>query len=500
MKFVYDTIGSTYDACQWVRGVIPTNGVYRTAFTAELTALGAAAAGTVLGARSVKPDSGNARVFVGSAGKIEELDFGAIQDVSKSGGYTATGSWWFSQGVGPNEVVAATLAHTIQKSSGGNFSDLANAPKALIVLTQSEALLALNYIDGATSVPNGIKISDRGDSTVWTASDANDAAAIRLVETPGGIAAGATLNDLVVAWKRDSMYVGRFVGGAEKWQFNLLSPHIGCYGLEAWASTPAGIIFAGPAGVYLFDGSVPREVDQGVRQLILNYIGSENSYGSTVKMSHDEYSSCVFLWIPDADGQNFLCFAYNYREGRWSLPYPMYDRVGNATYDFGTSGVSDLQAVVRDLTSLDFLKIAGSGSRYAGHFVIPSDKKVYNLSGYSSGTPYKACSEVLTGRFKLPSPTGTDVVLKRIYPKFAAGFLLGPGLPSDLKCQVGLFDAEHYERNAAGNTVTATWDNTYKRFDVFATGKVFEVRIYSAAGTGFSINALDFEMAPAGKV
>lgn len=500
MRFVYDTIGNTYEDCQWVRGVIPNNGVYRTAFTAEPTAVGGTAAGTVLGARAVKPDSGNARVFVGSASKIEELGSGTIQDVSKSGGYTASDSWWFSQGVGANEIVAATLAHTIQRSTGGNFSDLANAPKALIVLAQSEALLALNYIDGATTVPNGIKISDRGDSTVWTAASSNDAAAVRLVETPGGIVAGATLNDLVVVWKRDSMYVGRFVGGDEKWQFNLLSPHVGCYGLEAWASTPAGIIFAGPAGIYLFDGSVPREVDQGVRQLMMNYIGSENSYGSTIKMSHDEYASCVFLWVMDADSNNFLCFAYNYREGRWSLPYPMYDRVGNATYDFGTSGVSDLQAVVRDLTSLDARKITNDGSRYAGHFVVAGDKKVYNLSGYSAGVTYKACSEVLTGRFKVQAPVGSDILLRRIYPKFAAGFLFGPGLPNDLKCQVGVFDTEHYERNSATSTVTATWDNTYKRFDVFATGKVFEVTIYSAAGTGFSINAIEFEIGPVGKV
>lgn len=499
MRFIYDTIGNTYDACQVVRGAIPSNGVYRTAFTAEETSIGGTAAGTVLGARSVRPDSGDARVFVGSATKIEELDNAAIQDVSKSGGYTATGSWWFSQGVSANQIVAATPAHTIQSSTGGNFSNLANAPKALIVLTQSEALLALNYED-STAVPNGIKISDRGDATVWTASDSNDAAAIKLVETPGAIVAGATLHDVVVAWKRDSMYVGRFVGGSEKWQFNMVSPHVGCYGLEAWASTPAGLIFAGPAGVYLFDGSVPREVDQGVRQLMLNYIGSENSYGSTIKMSHDEYASCVFLWVMDADNNNFLCFAYNYREGRWSLPYPMYDRVGNASYDYGTSGVSDLQAVVRDLTSLDYRKIVGSGSRFAGHFVVAGDKKVYNLSGYSSGATFKACSEILTGRFKVQAPLGSDVILRRIYPKFATGFLNAPGLPNDLKCEVGVFDTEHYERNAASSTVTATWDNTYKRFDVFATGKVFEVRIFSAAGTGFSLNAIEFDMAPVGKV
>jgi len=513
LKFQYDIVGDDGE-CQWVRGLIPTNGVYQTAYSAGAKPDGiadpaflnvAAAAGTVLNARAIKPETGTARLFLGSATKIEEItNSSTIVDRSKSGGYNNTSGWSFSQGIAASEIVAANIGYTIQVSTGGAFSDLTNAPKATIVLAQSRALLALNYNDG-TAVPNGIKISDRGSSTTWTASASNDAVAIKLVETPGEIYAGATLNDLVIVWKRQSMYIGRFVGGADKWQFNLLSPSIGCFGPEAWAATPAGIVFAGPAGVYLFDGSVPREIDQGVRQLMLNYIGSENTFGYKVQISHDEYSGCVFIWIPD-DGNtpNFICFAYNYRDGRWSSPYPMYDVVNGDDYDFGVDSPTGFQCIVRDLSLFDYNKIAHQGQRYVAHFIVAGDKKIYNLRHlyYASYPENKWCSEIRTGRIRIEAPPDTDLTLRRVYPIFGAGTLFSslPDFDVDkLKCEVAAYDKVHYERDSAPNYVAVDFDKTNQRFDVFVTGKMFEVMIYSEAGSRFNIKDIKYDIVPVGK-
>lgn len=502
LTFKYDSIGEGPEL-QWARGVIPINGVYQSAYACDdFAAFSNAAAGTVLNARAIKPETGTARVFVGSATKIEELTSGAITDRSKSGGYSGVTNWSFSQGIAASEIVAASIGYTIQKSTGGAFSDLTNAPKATIVLAQARALLALNYDDG-TAVPNGIKISDRGNSTTWTAAAGNDAAAIKLVETPGEIYAGATLNDLVVVWKRQSMYLGRFVGGSEKWSFNLLSPYIGCFGPEAWAATPAGLIFAGPAGVYLFDGSVPREVDAGVRQLLLNYIGTENSFGYKVQMSHDEYSGCVFLWIPKAENNNFLCFAYNYREGRWSVPYPIYDAVNTTYYDLGNATVSGFQAAVRDLTLFDYNKITSSDLRYVGHFVVAGDKKVYSLSNYTiaGASAGKYAVQVISGRIKISAPPDTDLIMRRVYPIFGAGRLVSqlPASTSVLKCKVSAYNVEHFERNSPDSTTTVDYDNERQRFDVFLTGKIFQVEIYTAAGVTMALKDLRFDIVPVGK-
>lgn len=505
LSFKYDTIGD-HPECQYVRGVIPTNGVYQCAYAADPTpAFSSAASATVLNARSIKPETGNPRLFLGSATKIEELTSSGITDRSKAGGYNNSSGWSFSQGIAASEIVAANIGYTIQVSTGGAFSDLTNAPKATIVLAQSRALLALNYNDG-TAVPNGIKISDRGSSTTWTATSSNDAVALKLVETPGEIYAGATFNDLVIAWKRHSMYLGRFVGGADKWQFNLLSPSIGCFGPEAWASTPAGIIFAGPAGVYLFDGSVPREIDQGVRQLMLNYIGSENVYGYRVQISHDEYSGCVFIWIPDAvgasDTDNFLCFAYNYRDGRWSIPYPIHDKVNNAYYDFGLSSPTDLQAIVRDFSNFDYNKIVGIAPRDVGHFIVAGDKKVYNLATLGP-TPAgeKFALRIQSGRIKIVAPPDTDLLLRRVFPIWGAGRLFS-GLPTSdkvLKCTVNGYAVEHYERNGPASSTTVDYNHDNHRFDVFLTGKMFDVEIYTAGNVSVSLKDIRFDIVPVGK-
>lgn len=494
-----DVIGDSIEKLQVAEGVIPTNGVMLSAHYPELTDLSTAASGTVIGARAVKNDSGTVRVFVGSATKIEELTSATITDRSKAGGYTNTATrWWFSQGVAANEVVATNGVDTIQRSTGTTFSSLANAPKAKIVLTQSEALLALNYDDG-TSVPNGIKFTTRGDSTVWTAAAGNEAGNVRLVESPGEIVAGATMNDLVIAWKRGSMYIGRFVGGAEIWQFSMLSPYIGCYGQEAWAATPNGIIFAGPSGVYIFDGAIPRPIDQGVRQKILTYISKDNSWGANVQMSHDEYNGCVFIWVPDISAtQNFQCFAYNYREGRWSMPYPMFD--GATTYDYGHLTISDLQSVVRDLNVVDYAAKVNSYTTGVGHFVVAGDKKIYNLRSLAADlSNNKIKSRIVSGRFRINAPPNADMTLRRFYVIFSDGYVQNGGFPGDTPTgDATSFDIENYVTTATGTSATATWDATKQRFDVFSTGKQFQVGITGAVGDSFAVKDILADVVPAG--
>jgi hypothetical protein len=507
LTFKYDYVGD-YNECEFVSGMIPANGVYENAFIVDsAAAFTQAAAGTVLNARAIKTEgTSKPRVFLGSATKIEELTgYTTIADRSKSGGYSNNTGWSFSQGIAANEVVAANIGYAIQVSTGSTFADLTNAPKASIVLAQSKALLALNYIDSNGSFPNGIKITTRGSSTTWDADNSNEAATAKLVETPGEIYAGATLNDLVVVWKRNSMYVGRFVGGSEKWQFNLFSPYIGCYGKEAWVTTPAGIIFTGPAGTYIFDGSVPREIDQGVRQLISDYVSGDNDFGINIQMSHDEYSSCVFMWIPEAINGEFVCFAYNYRDGRWSFPYPMTDIINGVRYDFGLAAPTGFQAVVRDLTLFDYNVTTERNIRYVGHFIVAGDKKVYNLSfnSFSTGDPEKYCCRVVSGRIKLPSaPPDTDLVLRRVYPIFGSGRFLTTSmpLPGDvLKCVVTAYPTENYSRGSAFSTKEVDFDTDGQRFDTFVTGKMFKVNIYGAAGIPFCLKDLKFDIVPVGK-
>lgn len=509
-----DIVGETPEVLAEARGVIPINGSYMTSYVAQATAFTTAANGTVIGARAIKNDGGTNRLFAGSSAKIQEYTSSGVTDRSKSGGYTSTAKrWWFSQGIDANQMIATNGVDKIQtiNATASTFSTLSNAPKAKIVVTQSEALLAMHYDDSTDGtgnpVTNGIKISDRGSSTTWTAAVSNDAAVIKLVQSPGAIIAGATFSDIVIAWKRESMYVGRFVGGDEKWQFNMISPFIGCYGMEAWAAVPGGVIFAGPAGVYFFDGSAPRPIDQGVRRTLTEVAKLDNNLGEYVQMSHDEYSGCVFIWMPvDAavgSTRTFECFAYSYLDGRWSRPYPM-DATGTSTapYDFGHATVTGFQAVMRDFSALDYRAVVGTELTGPGHFFWAGDKKMYNLAGNPKAvsTP-KTRSIITTGRIKAPSMPDVEMTLRRVFPLFGGETsIVADGFPStSVACVAEAYNIENYSRKAADASVSAAWDSTNQRADLFATGKLFRVRLTSAEGDSFALKEIKYDLSAAGK-
>lgn len=460
--------------------VIPLDGGYRTALGAVAdntytTALTAAC----IGARAVKNDSGTVRAFFGSAAAIEEANgAGGWTDRSRGGGYTSgSNRWWFNQGISANEVIATNYADEMQVSTGAAFSNLTNAPKAKIVLTQSEALLALGYNDG-TAYLNGIKISDRGASTTWTPAVSNEATNVILTQTPGNIVAGATLNDIVVVWKRRSMYVGRYVGGDDPWQFNMLHPYIGCLGQEAWAETPGGIIFAAENGVFIFDGSSPRQIDMGLTKTIRTMLRSANSYGGSAQMSHDEYLGCVYLWIPDAVATDrHVCFCYSYRDERWSMAYSVNsytvpDTPAIAPW-LGPTGITGgFVNIVRDFNLFDDIALgsAATGNGYSGHFVIAADdKKLYNLSGITANPVAGFKQWLRSKRFPLSQKITGNGTLSRLIPVWTSD-----GPPTSATMETGFY--AYPGATSALTAPTTTMSNG--RFDLSMSGNNAFVGIY----------------------
>lgn len=498
MKLDYRPDWRTYDygTLEFCQGFTPVNSGYAVSFGGREFFPTATLAGNCLGARSIKTETGSIRIFFGSDAKIEEItkvgtDLYLTDRSRTSGGAYATGSnrWWFTQGLAYSQVFATNNSDKIQRSTGITFSDYSGngiPNRAKILLTQSNALLALNYEDGTAQfpnpVPNGIKTSTRGDASNWQAGVSSEATALKLVETPGEIVAGATLHDVVIAWKRTSMYVGRFVGGDEIWQFNLLSPNVGCYGMEAWCATPAGIIFAGEAGIYLFDGSVPRPIDAGIRQAIQFDIGSNNDFGSGIMFGVDEYLGCVFMYVPNPDNTaRFRCYAYNYRTEKWSIAYPFYnDGVTYAGTDWGVKSSSTgnaytgCQAVIRDLTTIDVRRFK-SGLGYddnTGHFVVCSEKKflVLNQRTAGAGDALGVSAYLQTNLFRVnDAPWNYDAQIKRVEPIFVPitykHVTSGAGSLFNMYCLIN------------GNTFT--WSSSDSRFDGFAVAKRFYVSVGS---------------------
>jgi hypothetical protein len=85
------------------------------------------------------------------------------------------------------------------KSTGGNFSALAGAPQAEIVLPVANALLYLN----TNTSTDGWAASDVGDYTNYATGEA---ASGRLIQTPGPITAGVSFGNYAIVFKGDAIY------------------------------------------------------------------------------------------------------------------------------------------------------------------------------------------------------------------------------------------------------------------------------------------------------
>lgn len=363
------------------------SGNYRTSYSATAVANWSTAfTQTPLSARMVQFSDGTPNVFFGSNSSIYEWNGSTLSTVTRAAGgnYLAdtTHRWWFEQF--GDSTIASNLNDNTQvrtsSSSGTQFADLSGAPKAKFFLSQRGYLLACSYNDGS-AVLNGIKWATQGSTTSWTAATGNTAGNAILRETPGEIIAGAQIHDIVAIWKKNSMYIGRIIGGAgtNVWEFNLLSPKIGCAGLDAWASTPVGIIFVSPNnGVYKFDGSVPVPIDQGIRNELYRGI----STATQCKVSHDEASQTVFLWFGSTSGCP-IAYAYNYASNKWSEPY-----VGSV---LGNASFTNMQCAIRDANYDDYIALGGTnaGNRRA-HLIVSSEKKVCNLADTTAGAGVNA--------------------------------------------------------------------------------------------------------------
>jgi hypothetical protein len=208
------------------------------------------------------------REYVLTSAFIWQYAAGAYTD--RTGGVTI-GSYPFMAQYGDVSICAMGASTATVKSTGGNFSALAGAPQAEIVLPVANALLYLNTNTSA----DGWAASDVGDYTNYATGEA---AAGRLIQTPGPITAGVSFGNYAIVFKGDAIYRLTYVGGVIKWTSELLYRGIGCQSRyqsltsesKYNACSGAGqILFCGfydssiaSSYFYLFDGTSQPTPDQ----------------------------------------------------------------------------------------------------------------------------------------------------------------------------------------------------------------------------------------------
>jgi hypothetical protein len=200
-----------------VDGVWPTNrGTYESADFQTGLQYGAAGARNPIYAFSANTVSGSVEFMIDGA-FIWQWNFGLTD---RTGGVTVGGEPMMAQ-YGNVTVCAMGSANPTVAANGGNFAAIAGAPKAEIVVCQSNCVLVFNTDSGA----DGWAASDVGDYTNYTTGEA---ASGRLLATQGPITAAVAFADYVLVFKKNSVYRMRYVGGLVKWSSELISATVGC--------------------------------------------------------------------------------------------------------------------------------------------------------------------------------------------------------------------------------------------------------------------------------
>jgi hypothetical protein len=345
---------------------------------------------TCQGAALLTKLDGTTRLIAGTGKKLQEAGASTWTNVSRAATYTAgsTARWRFAQQ--ENVSFAANGADTLQASvSTGAFSCVAGAPVAAIVETVGKFVFAFNTSANA----HGIQWSALGDYTDWTAAVSTQAGSDTLEETPGGITAGRRFGNVIVVYKKNSMFLGINVGPPNIWQFDLIPGSAGALSQEVVVNigTPDNPkhIFMGEDDFYVFDGAQPRPIGTNrVRSQVFGELLQSVYYASTAL--HDKRNSLVYFYYPTTDSPKpNKCVVYNYRSDKWGVD----DRQIEATTDFIAStvsygGLGALYSTYADFPNLSYgLAFLGSSQTLPAIFTTSHELKTMNgMAGSTSFT------------------------------------------------------------------------------------------------------------------
>ena len=390
-------------------GVVPSLRGLKGAPGAADTPLASLAA-TCMGAAVLAKIDGTLRFIAGTAKNLYEAGASTWTDVSRAATYTAStssGRWRFAQ---QGDVsLAADGADTIQASSSGAFSCISGAPVAAIVETVGKFVFALN----TSSSAQGIQWSALNNYTSWAASIATQAGSDTLVGTSGAITAGRKFGNTIIVYKKNSMFIGVYVGPPNIWQFDQIHGTAGALSQEVVVNigTPENPkhIVMGEDDFYVYDGS--RPVPIGTNRVKTHVFGQlVTSRFAACMALHDKKNSLVYFYYPSIDTQfPNSCVVYNYRTDKWGVD----DRQIEATVEYVAPALTYDGLGGRYATYGDFPNVAYDAAFLGSTAVQPG---VFNMSHMLKTLTGPASSTSLT-----TGDYGDDErfnTLTRIRPRF----------------------------------------------------------------------------------
>lgn len=453
------------------------------AVNSSLPALAGAALGSAL---CIKLD-GTARVFAGTTSALYEAASTSWTDRTRAtgGSYTASSErrWRFAQF--GDTTIAVQKADWPQFSTTGAFANIVTggtkyAPKARLVETaqgfvvladvdDTGAGLGTTFADG----PNRWWCSAQLDYTDWTPAVATQCTTGLLVDSPGRITALKRLGGSLVAYKDTSMYLGSYVGAPVVWQWQLIPGEAGTATQEAVIDIGDAHLFIGRSDFYLFDGSRPVSIGDGIREWFFANLNS--AYREKTVSLHDKANANAY-WFFCSGGSSTpnACIVYNYRAKKWgradiSVETSVTYALGGETYAGMAYTYATLPAVTYDSSFW-----TGAGGLTMGVF------NTSHVLQYLNGTPGTA---TLT-----TSDIGSDgdySTLRRVRPRYLTAPSAATMTPS------------YRDLAGAAYTTNATITQDAGKFDYLQSARWHRLAL-STTGS-MELTGLDIEGVPSGR-
>lgn len=338
--------------------------------------------------------AGVRRLFAGTQTKLYNYVTATWDDVSRAGSYTgSTESRWSFAQFG-NFTIAANGVDAMQQASSGDFTDIAGAPVAKVVVSAANFVLAFNTVDGTYGTsPDRWWCSAIFDHTDWTPNVTTQSNTGRLVATGGPINAALPFGEQILAYKSRAMWLGTYVGGDVVWQWQQVQGDVGCAGPEAVCDAQGVHIFVGEDNIWAFDGVRPRPIADGsVRQWFIDNCSPTFRYRTIVQ--YERRNNRVWVFFPSQgsdNGRPDRCLVYHMVSGKWGRADQQVDAaIAFLEPTITINGLDSAAATIDELPEISFDSqywIGGSRSLA----VFNSSNQVQTLTGPPSGASFTLC-------------------------------------------------------------------------------------------------------------
>ena len=368
--------------------------------------------------------SGTNITFAGGTSKLFKLDSGtlALSDVTKSGGYSTTNRWNFTQF--GNTIIAANGVNKLQAWTLGSstaFADLAAAaPIAKYVTVVRDFVVAANLDTGTNS--NKIQWSDINDEYDWTSGGASQSD-FQIV-ADGGAVNGITGGEFGLILMERSIVRMTYIGSPFFFQFDTIARNLGCREGNSVANYGNVTYFLSNEGFYSCDGSTIKAIgSQKVDNWFYEY--ADPTQFESMSATVDPVLKIVLWNFKTLTSSTFggarLLLIYNWQMDKWSYAETDVDYVSN------TSSIATAGATLESLDSTYTLS-AGSfviGTRYTIQTVGTTNFVAIGASSNTVGVNFQATG-VGSGTGKVTSLDLIPVTMDS--QQYTGGSLLFAGL------------------------------------------------------------------------